>query len=171
MSLNSIDELIQFIENEPIVTSQLLAALLKDVKIMLTSDAKKDAKKVEQIIKKYDNILYELEKEKGLNMSSSYEREICAQNLQWFNKVAENYLVVIERLYKRIQESEKNIRSLITSFSADGVDYMLRENSKIADWLNNKDEQEFLESVKEKYVYSDVSVDESANESEEESKQ
>ena len=56
LNRNSVDELIQFIESEPTLTNQLIIAFLKDVKIMLTSDTKE----VEQIIKKYDNIVFEL---------------------------------------------------------------------------------------------------------------
>jgi hypothetical protein len=90
-------------------------------------------------------------------MSTSYEREINAQNLEWFLKVSKVDRDVIERLYKRIVESEKIIRRLITSFSVDCVNYMSTENNDIAVWLKNNDEQEFLERVKEKYLSSDES--------------
>jgi hypothetical protein len=63
MSLNHrninelINEVIQFVETEPTIINQIIIAFLKDIKIILTSDTKK----VEKILKKYDNILTELE--------------------------------------------------------------------------------------------------------------
>ena len=57
LNRNNMDELIQLIESDPILTHQIIITFLKDIKIMLTSDTKE----VEQTVKKYDNILNELE--------------------------------------------------------------------------------------------------------------
>ena len=53
-------------------------------------------------------------------MSSNYEREIAAQNLEWFAKIKEGDRRVIEQLYNRIIEAEKFVRRLIVSFSEIG---------------------------------------------------